>query len=104
MFHKPIDEMFPNPPAGLDAHALREDAVPQHVAVIMDGNGRWAKKRALNRLKGHKAGIAAVRELIRAASDGRSLPYHLFFFDGKLETSRRRSRGLDGPVRQNHAR
>ena len=52
MFHKPIDEMFPNPPAGLDAHALREDAVPQHVAVIMDGNGRWAKKRALNRLKG----------------------------------------------------
>ena len=60
MFHKPIDEMFPNPPAGLDAHALREDAVPQHVAVIMDGNGRWAKKRALNRLKGHKAGIAAV--------------------------------------------
>ena len=69
MFHKPIDEMFPNPPAGLDAHALREDAVPQHVAVIMDGNGRWAKKRALNRLKGHKAGIAAVRELIRAASD-----------------------------------
>ena len=69
MFHKPIDEIFPNPPAGLDAHALREDAVPQHVAVIMDGNGRWAKKRALNRLKGHKAGIAAVRELIRAASD-----------------------------------
>ena len=92
MFHKPIDEMFPNPPAGLDAHALREDAVPQHVAVIMDGNGRWAKKRALNRLKGHKAGIAAVRELIRAASDA------------KLETSRRRSRGFDGPVRQNHAR
>ena len=43
MFHKPIDEMFPNPPAGLDAHALREDAVPQHVAVIMDGNGRWRK-------------------------------------------------------------
>ena len=69
MFHKPIDEMFPNPPVGLDPHELREDTVPQHVAVIMDGNGRWAKKRALNRLKGHKAGIAAVRELIRAASD-----------------------------------
>ena len=31
----------------------------------MDGNGRWAKKRALNRLKGHKAGIEAVRETIR---------------------------------------
>ena len=35
----------------------------------MDGNGRWAKKRALNRLRGHKAGIEAVRETIRAAND-----------------------------------
>ena len=43
--------------------------LPCHVAVIMDGNGRWAKKRALNRLKGHKAGIEAVRETIRCASD-----------------------------------
>lgn len=69
MFHKPIDEMFPNPPSGLNPLALNADAVPAHVAVIMDGNGRWAKKRALNRLKGHKAGIAAVRETIHAASD-----------------------------------
>ena len=96
MFHKPIDEMFPNPPAGLDAHAWREDAVPQHVAVIMDGNGRWAKKRALNRLKGHKAGIAAVRELIRAASDAgvRFLTIYSFSTEN-WETSRRRSRGFD---------
>lgn len=43
--------------------------IPQHVAVVMDGNGRWAKQRALNRLRGHKAGIEAVRETIRAASD-----------------------------------
>lgn len=43
--------------------------VPAHIAVIMDGNGRWAKKRALNRLRGHKAGIEAVRETIRCASD-----------------------------------
>ncbi len=35
----------------------------------MDGNGRWAKKRMMNRLRGHKAGIEAVRETIRAASD-----------------------------------
>ena len=35
----------------------------------MDGNGRWAKKRALNRLNGHKAGIEAVRETIRTSSD-----------------------------------
>lgn len=48
---------------------LDEARVPKHVAVIMDGNGRWAKKRALNRLRGHRAGIEAVRETIRAASD-----------------------------------
>ena len=69
MFAKPITEIYPNPPAGLDPHDLDESRVPQHVAVIMDGNGRWAKKRALNRLRGHKAGIEAVRETIRAASD-----------------------------------
>lgn len=67
--NKPLEYIFPNPPAGLDPAALDLARVPQHVAVIMDGNGRWAKKRALNRLKGHKAGIEAVRETIRCASD-----------------------------------
>lgn len=67
--NRPLDYIFPDPPEGLDPRALRMDAIPQHVAVIMDGNGRWAKKRALNRLKGHKAGIEAVRETIRCASD-----------------------------------
>lgn len=69
MFAKPVTEIYPNPPAGLDPLALDESRIPQHVAVIMDGNGRWAKKRALNRLRGHRAGIEAVRETIRAASD-----------------------------------
>ncbi len=67
--NKPLDYIFPNPPAGLDPAALDQSRVPQHIAVIMDGNGRWAKKRALNRLRGHKAGIEAVRETIRCASD-----------------------------------
>ena len=67
--NKPLDYIFPNPPAGLDPRSLDPARVPAHVAVIMDGNGRWAKKRALNRLKGHKAGIEAVRETIRCASD-----------------------------------
>ena len=69
VFAKPVTEIYPNPPAGLNPLALDEARVPKHVAVIMDGNGRWAKKRALNRLRGHKAGIEAVRETIRAASD-----------------------------------
>ena len=41
--------------------------VPRHVAIIMDGNGRWAKKRHLPRLAGHKMGVEAVRKVSRAA-------------------------------------
>jgi undecaprenyl diphosphate synthase len=43
--------------------------VPRHVAIIMDGNGRWAKKRHLPRLAGHRAGVEAVRETINAAGE-----------------------------------
>ena len=41
--------------------------VPRHVAIIMDGNGRWAKKRGLPRLAGHKAGTENLRTIIRAS-------------------------------------
>ena len=43
--------------------------LPRHVAIIMDGNGRWARKRLLPREAGHAAGVSAVREVVRAASD-----------------------------------
>ena len=43
--------------------------VPKHVAIIMDGNGRWAKKRSLPRTMGHKKGVEAVREAVRTAGD-----------------------------------
>ncbi|TLG76509.1 isoprenyl transferase [Culicoidibacter larvae] len=43
--------------------------VPNHVALIMDGNGRWAKKRFLPRTAGHKKGVDTVEEIIEAASD-----------------------------------
>ena len=42
---------------------------PKHVAVIMDGNGRWAKKQGLARVLGHKKGVKAVRETIEAAAE-----------------------------------
>jgi undecaprenyl diphosphate synthase len=42
---------------------------PQHVAIIMDGNGRWAKARGLPRSVGHRRGVEAVREAVRAAGD-----------------------------------
>ncbi|MBB6425741.1 polyprenyl diphosphate synthase [Sphingopyxis sp. JAI128] len=41
----------------------------RHVAIIMDGNGRWAKKRMLPRVAGHRAGVEAVRTIVRAAGD-----------------------------------
>ncbi|HMO76446.1 MAG TPA: polyprenyl diphosphate synthase [Sphingopyxis sp.] len=41
----------------------------RHVAIIMDGNGRWAKKRRLPRVAGHRAGVEAVRNIVRAAGD-----------------------------------
>lgn len=44
-------------------------AVPRHVAIIMDGNGRWAKARRLPRIAGHRRGAEAVRATIRAAGD-----------------------------------
>jgi undecaprenyl diphosphate synthase len=44
-------------------------AGPRHVAIIMDGNGRWAKKRHLPRALGHKKGVEAVREIVRAAGE-----------------------------------
>lgn len=43
--------------------------VPQHIAVVMDGNGRWAQKRFLPRVAGHKQGVEAVRTLIRCVND-----------------------------------
>jgi undecaprenyl diphosphate synthase len=43
--------------------------IPRHVAIIMDGNGRWAKKRHLPRALGHKKGVETVRKIVRAAGD-----------------------------------
>src|SRR5919108_4400577 len=40
--------------------------VPRHVAIIMDGNGRWAKKRFLPRVAGHRRGVETVREVVKA--------------------------------------
>ena len=43
--------------------------IPQHIAVIMDGNGRWAARRGFSRIEGHRAGIKTAREVMQAASD-----------------------------------
>ncbi|MFQ5906484.1 MAG: polyprenyl diphosphate synthase, partial [bacterium] len=48
---------------GLDPNKL-----PQHIAIIMDGNGRWAKERGKPRVFGHRAGIESVRDIVKACS------------------------------------
>lgn len=48
---------------------LDKSRIPSHVAIIMDGNGRWAKSRNLPREMGHRAGIEAIRDIVRASSE-----------------------------------
>src|SRR5277367_3461031 len=61
-------------PAGLDrkeAEAYRHldpKRLPKHIAIIMDGNGRWAKRRHMPRVAGHRAGVAAVRSTVETAA------------------------------------
>ena len=54
--------------------------LPSHVAIIMDGNGRWAKKRLLNRIKGHEKGAEAVRTIVRACREIRIPNLTLYAF------------------------
>jgi undecaprenyl diphosphate synthase len=62
-----------SPSSGEEIERLRAlldpQRLPRHVAVIMDGNGRWAKKRFLPRVAGHRIGIDSVREIVRSSSE-----------------------------------
>jgi undecaprenyl diphosphate synthase len=48
---------------------ILKDKIPQHIAIIMDGNGRWAKARGLPRTQGHMEGVKRVDEIVKEASD-----------------------------------
>ena len=50
----------------LSINDIPADRIPKHIAIIMDGNGRWAKKRGMPRLYGHSAGVEALRGIIKA--------------------------------------
>src|SRR6516164_8338009 len=52
--------------------------VPRHIAIIMDGNGRWAKSRGLPRIAGHRSGAEAARRTVEAAAD-LGVPYLTLF-------------------------
>jgi undecaprenyl diphosphate synthase len=48
---------------------IDKERLPRHIAIIMDGNGRWAKKKFLNRISGHVKGVKAVREVVTACRE-----------------------------------
>lgn len=52
---------------GLTPPAVQRDLVPEHVAIVMDGNGRWANRRGLPRIEGHRAGEAALLDVVAGA-------------------------------------
>ncbi|MDF2671988.1 MAG: isoprenyl transferase [Clostridiales bacterium] len=57
-------------PANTDIlNKIDKEKIPKHVAIIMDGNGRWAKKRGLPRAMGHRAGVETIREIVKTSSN-----------------------------------
>src|SRR6187549_3098960 len=50
------------------AREVNFDALPSHIAIIMDGNGRWAAQRHLPRVEGHRAGIESVRDVVETSA------------------------------------
>ena len=70
---------------------------PRHVAIIMDGNGRWAAARGLPRVEGHRRGVEALRKTVRAARElGISLSDDFFLQFGKLVAAEIRNHGFVG--------
>ena len=72
------------PPGSPDETLARQvnfDHLPSHVAIIMDGNGRWAAQRHLPRVEGHRAGIDAVRDTVETAARLGIKVLTLFFID-----------------------
>jgi undecaprenyl diphosphate synthase len=68
----PLQELLEVVPAGTEEEdllrAIDFGRLPRHVAVIMDGNGRWAKQRSRTRVEGHRAGVQAVREAVETSA------------------------------------
>jgi len=56
-------------PEELKSSVIAAGKLPEHIAIIMDGNGRWAKKRGLLRTAGHRAGVKTVKKIVRIAGD-----------------------------------
>jgi len=62
---------------------VSNDHIPEHVAIIMDGNGRWARKRALPRHAGHRSGVGSVRQAVETAAQRGVKVLTLFAFSSE---------------------
>lgn len=62
-----MTEFIPVSKAGIQVPAFESGAVPRHIAIVMDGNGRWANERGLTRIEGHKAGEKALLDVVAGA-------------------------------------
>ncbi|MEO0971522.1 MAG: polyprenyl diphosphate synthase [Pseudomonadota bacterium] len=83
-------------PAGVAKSPLpgEREGLPRHVAIIMDGNGRWATSRGLPRSAGHKAGVKATRAVVRACAERGIDTLTLFAFSSENWARPRREVGL----------
>ncbi len=64
----------------LKSKIIKKENLPRHIAIIMDGNGRWAKKRGLPRIAGHRAGVKTVKRIVEAAAGLKTSILTLFTF------------------------
>lgn len=73
---------------------IHPSRIPQHVAIIMDGNGRWARERGLPRIEGHRQGANSVKEIVRVAADLNIR--HLTLYAFSVENWQRPQDEIDG--------
>ncbi|MGB9699493.1 MAG: isoprenyl transferase [Thermodesulfobacteriota bacterium] len=71
-------------------HGLKKEKLPRHLAIIMDGNGRWAERRSLDRIVGHRQGAESVRTVVRACREI-GIPYLTLFAFSSENWSRPRA-------------
>jgi undecaprenyl diphosphate synthase len=63
-----LDALRPEDPDWELANAIDPSRLPAHIAIIMDGNGRWARRRSLPRVAGHQAGVGPVRSTVETCA------------------------------------
>ena len=76
---------------------LKKEKLPRHVAIIMDGNGRWARSRALPRIEGHIAGIESVRDIVTMTRE-LQIPYLTLYAFSKRELDKTEEGGGGAPL------